>query len=157
MPVPDFIAALRAKVGHDELWLTTADAVIVQSGRVLLVLHGAHQEWMFPGGHVEPGEHPADACARETLEETGVTVVPERLIAVTVSGLITYPGGDQARHLELAFACRIVSGEPRVADSENAQVAWSPVGSLPDGASIQVRKVMRYLAEGTDGVLSAAV
>jgi 8-oxo-dGTP pyrophosphatase MutT (NUDIX family) len=29
--------------------------------------------WVLPKGHIEPGESPADAAVRETLEEAGVT------------------------------------------------------------------------------------
>ena len=37
MPVPDFVLALRSKVGHDLLWLPGVSAVVVhQDGRVLL-------------------------------------------------------------------------------------------------------------------------
>lgn len=28
--------------------------------------------WDIPGGHVEPGESPAEACAREVFEELGI-------------------------------------------------------------------------------------
>ncbi len=31
-------------------------------------------KWEFPGGKIEPGESPAEAAVRETLEETGLTV-----------------------------------------------------------------------------------
>ena len=45
--------------------LVTADAV-------LLVDHVAAGLWLPPGGHVEPGEHPADTALREAQEELGV-------------------------------------------------------------------------------------
>ncbi len=154
MPVPEFIAALRAKVGHDALWLTNADAVIIEHGRVLLVHHADLQEWFFPGGHVDPGEHPADAAVREVLEETGVTAVAESLVAVTVSPLVTYPNGDKAEHMELTFACRRISGEAHVNDSESTDVRWFPLGRLP-GLSDRVRAVIRHAADGTQSLLGS--
>jgi 8-oxo-dGTP pyrophosphatase MutT (NUDIX family) len=155
MPVPEFVAALRAKVGHDALWLTTADAVIIENGRVLLVRHADRQEWMFPGGHVDPGEHPAAAAEREALEEAGVTIVAENLIAVTVSGVLTYANGDKAQHLEMAFASRIISGEAHVSDSESTDVRWFPLSRLP-AVSDRVRAVVRHAASGSRELLRSA-
>lgn len=153
MPVPEFVAALRARVGHDALWLTTADAVIVDRGRVLLVCHAEHGQWMFPGGHVDPGEHPARAAERETLEETGLTVTASDLVAVTVSPVLSYSNGDAAQHLEMAFACTVVSGQARVNDSESSAVAWFPLDDLPQ-VSARVRAVIGHAADGTRDVLA---
>jgi ADP-ribose pyrophosphatase YjhB (NUDIX family) len=38
---------------------------------------GSHGDgsWAFPGGKVEPGEHPADAVRRELQEETGMHAI----------------------------------------------------------------------------------
>jgi 8-oxo-dGTP diphosphatase len=33
--------------------------------------------WSIPGGHIEAGESPEEACIRELREETGARVVPE--------------------------------------------------------------------------------
>ena len=41
-------------------------------GSVLLVAHRNAGLWLAPGGHVEPGEHPADTARRELHEELGV-------------------------------------------------------------------------------------
>ena len=38
----------------------------------------------FPGGKVEPGEHPAAAAARECLEESGLAVTVGRLVDVAM-------------------------------------------------------------------------
>ena len=54
-----------------------ASAVIVRGDRVLLGRRrGAHGDgtFAFPGGKPRPGESPADAVAREVLEETGLVI-----------------------------------------------------------------------------------
>jgi len=43
-------------------------------GRVLLVKPHYKPDWEIPGGRVEPGETPAEACAREVAEELGLTI-----------------------------------------------------------------------------------
>jgi 8-oxo-dGTP pyrophosphatase MutT (NUDIX family)/phosphohistidine phosphatase SixA len=42
--------------------------------RVLLVHRPGYDDWSFPKGKLEPGEHPAAAAVRETAEETGLHV-----------------------------------------------------------------------------------
>lgn len=58
----------------------TASAVVIDGGMVLLVHHRATGVWMFPGGHVDAGEDPAQAALREVFEETSVqaTIVRQR-------------------------------------------------------------------------------
>jgi 8-oxo-dGTP pyrophosphatase MutT (NUDIX family) len=55
-----------------------AAAVIVQNRRVLLVRRRVAESslsWQFPAGKIRPGESAEDAAVRETLEETGLSVV----------------------------------------------------------------------------------
>ena len=40
-----------------------------ESGRILLVKPTYKNGWDIPGGYVEPGETPSEACAREVFEE----------------------------------------------------------------------------------------
>lgn len=52
----------------------TASMVVLdpEADAVLLVWHLKSELWLFPGGHVDPDESPAEAAVREVLEETGV-------------------------------------------------------------------------------------
>lgn len=84
-------------------------------------------------GILEPGEEPAPGVMREVGEETGIRVVVERLVAVTVSPKGRHPNGDRARYLVLVFACRPADPqqEARVADEESLEVGWLAADALP--------------------------
>jgi ADP-ribose pyrophosphatase YjhB (NUDIX family) len=145
MAIPDFIRDLRAKVGTAELWLTGVTGVVRRGARVLLVRRSDTGEWTPVTGIVDPGEEPADAAAREVLEETGVVALPERLAEVRATGLVVYPNGDRSRYLDHVFVCRWVEGEPFPADGENTAAAWFSLDSLPPMTAHMTRR----LAAGT--------
>lgn len=65
--------------------------------------------WEFPGGKCEPGETPAEATARECLEEVGLAVMVGRLDRTT---RFRYPHGFVELHY---FHCA-----PEPADAEPA-------------------------------------
>lgn len=133
MPTPDFVLALRSKIGHDPLWLPGAAAVVYDdAGRVLLGRRADTGQWTLITGIIDPGEHPGEAVAREVLEETGVKVRVEHLVSVDVVGPMTFPNGDVCSFLSLVFRCRYVSGEARVNDDESADVRWFGLDELPE-------------------------
>ncbi|MBF4162569.1 NUDIX hydrolase [Nocardioides acrostichi] len=55
--------------------VTAAGAVVVRKGREVLLVHRPrYDDWSFPKGKVDPGEHPVATAVREVEEETGVRV-----------------------------------------------------------------------------------
>ena len=53
------------------------------SGRILILKPTYKSGWTIPGGQMEAdGESPWEACRREVLEETGLTVTSGRLVCV---------------------------------------------------------------------------
>ncbi|HWU45526.1 MAG TPA: NUDIX domain-containing protein [Humibacter sp.] len=135
MPTPDFILALREKIGTHPLWLSGVTAVVLRGEgddvELLCVRRADTGEWTPVTGIIDPGEQPAVAAEREVLEEASVVAVAERLASVGVSHAIEYANGDQAQYLDLTFRCRWVSGEPAVGDDENTDARWFPVAQLP--------------------------
>jgi ADP-ribose pyrophosphatase YjhB (NUDIX family) len=131
MSTPEFVLSLREKIGTERLWLSGVTAVVVRGDDVLLVRRADTGAWTPVTGIIDPGEHPADAAARETLEEAGVEAVATRLAAVGVTDEIVYGNGDRAQYIDHTFVMSYRSGDPYPADGENTEARWFPLDALP--------------------------
>ncbi|MGW5277804.1 NUDIX hydrolase [Streptomyces sp. NPDC004044] len=147
MATPDFILALRQKIGSDPLWLSGVTAVVLREGRVLLAKRADSGEWTAVTGIIEPGEQPADAAAREVLEETGIEAVPERLVMVHVTDPVVYDNGDRTQYLDLVFRFRWQSGDPHPADGENTATRWFPLDGLPPMSDDMLTRIAAAVAD----------
>ncbi len=65
----------------------TVAAIIERQGRYLLIEEHTPEGLRLnnPAGHLEPGEDPVSACAREAIEETAHPFVPQHLVGVYLS------------------------------------------------------------------------
>ncbi|MCW2791872.1 MAG: hypothetical protein JWO76_970 [Nocardioides sp.] len=149
MPIPPFVVELRRMVGRHELWMPGVTAVVRRGDELLLTRRADNDQWAPVTGIVDPGEEPGVAARRETLEETGVEVVVDRLASVGVSPHVTHANGDLAVYLDLTFACTWVSGDAHVADDENTDVRWWPLDGLPPMAAFLEERIAGVLAAET--------
>jgi 8-oxo-dGTP diphosphatase len=62
----------------------SAGSIVVRDGCLLLVHHrgGADDFWVPPGGRLRGEESIFDCARRETYEETGLDVAPERVVYI---------------------------------------------------------------------------
>lgn len=154
MATPDFVLTLREKIGTDPLWLSGATAVVLRGDaaseprEVLLVKRADNGAWTPVTGIIDPGEEPADAAAREVLEEAGVVAEVERLAWVQVLPERAYGNGDRAAYLDLVFRCRWVSGRPHPADGENTEAAWFTLDALPEISANMRERIVEALKPG---------
>lgn len=134
IPVPhrlDVLVGAEAPVGHE----VTSVFVFVRDTRARVLLTRVDRPgrgWEVPGGHVEAGESPRAAAARELAEEAGLEVTAGDLVPfgghrVTLLGEppagYRYPG----RAFQAAFALRLVGAGPvawPAPGSECAEAAW---------------------------------
>jgi ADP-ribose pyrophosphatase YjhB (NUDIX family) len=149
MPTPDFVLALREKIGHAPLWLTGITAVVTRGDDLLLVRRSDNGAWTPVTGIVDPGEEPAVAAVREVLEEADVVAHPEHLAWVHTIPMVTYPNGDQSQYLDLTFLMRYESGEPHPADGENTDARWFAPYELPE-MSEEMRARIRHALDGVE-------
>jgi 8-oxo-dGTP pyrophosphatase MutT (NUDIX family) len=146
MPIPQFIAELRAKIGHEPLILPGVTAVVLDDeGRVLLVRRADNREWTLVTGCLDPGEQPAVGVAREVAEETAVRVRVDRLLRVEALPLRTLPNGDQVHWLDVSFRCHPIGGRARVNDDESVDVGWFGLVELPDLAPRHLQAIQDAL------------
>lgn len=115
-------------------WIHFADpkvaaaVLIEQAGRVLLVRRVNEPFrglWTLPAGFVDAHEDPAEAAARECLEETGLSVRVTRVLDV-VAGREHERGAD----FVIVYQAEVISGELIPSDDADA-AEWFPRGNLP--------------------------
>ena len=84
-------------------------------------------DWVLPGGTPNPGESMLSCARRETLEETGLPVVPGRIAFV----LESLGPQDSRRVVDLVFVAVLSArSEPRPAE-EGLDPSFVPLGELP--------------------------
>ena len=145
------VYAVLTRPGGDDL---SGPAVELLLTRISALGHhpGA---WTLPGGGVDHGEAPRDAVVRELMEETGLRVVPGRLLDVHDSHFTgRAPDGvvEDYHGIHLIFDAEIL-GDAEVAapavveaDGTTDAVAWIPVADIETGR-IEVLGVVRFVTE----------
>jgi ADP-ribose pyrophosphatase YjhB (NUDIX family) len=120
-PVCEYIHFNDPKVAA-AVWLvrTRADGVeeVLLVQRDVEPLRGL---WALPAGYVDRGEDPRAAAARETLEETGLTVEIGRILDVFFSGIV----------ITLIFEATYQAGVLNAGD-DAAAVGWFEAECLPE-------------------------
>ena len=146
MATPEFILALRERIGHDQLWLPGVSVVVIdEDGRLLLGRRTDNDQWAVISGIPEPGEQPGAAAVRECLEETGVAIELLGLTHVGAGAPKTFANGDRCVFMDIDFVARPAegAGPARVADDESTEVGWFAPGELPDPLMDSARRRIR--------------
>lgn len=83
----------------------TVAAIVEREGRFLLVEEHTPEGLRLnnPAGHLDPGESPAEGCAREALEETAHSFTPTALVGVYLSRFQREASGEDITYLRFAF------------------------------------------------------
>ncbi len=102
----------------------TVAAVIEREGRFLLVEEHTDQGLRLntPAGHLDPGESPAEGCAREALEETAHAFTPTALIGIYLARSADDP---DVTYMRFAFSGELGEREAgRALDTGIVRTLW---------------------------------
>lgn len=103
----------------------TASAIVVGPRGLLLHRHKRLGIWLQPGGHIDDGEHPADAALRETAEETGIAAEHFAGDAALVH-VDAHDGPRGHYHLDLRYLLSAGDESPSPGEGESPEVRWWP-------------------------------
>ena len=101
----------------------TASAIVVGRRGTVLHRHKRLGLWLQPGGHIDPGEAPWEAAARETVEETGLAVTPAGEASSPVH-VDVHAGGRGHTHLDVRYLLEAPDAEPVAGPGESPDVRW---------------------------------
>jgi ADP-ribose pyrophosphatase YjhB (NUDIX family) len=127
-----------------------ASAVVVDDqGRILLHRRSDTHLWSIPGGRMEVGESITQTVIREVEEETGLKVVPERLVGIysNPNHVVEYGDGEIRQQFSICFACRPVGGHLANTTDESLKIGFfapEQIEALPMHPSIRLR-ITHYL------------
>lgn len=115
----------------------TVAAVIERHGQFLLVEEQTADGLRLnnPAGHLDCGESPIQACARETLEETAYSFTPTALVGIYLSRQLS-PQGDDTTFLRFAFTGDLGAVEPgRALDTGIVRTLWMSADEIRTSAA----------------------
>ncbi len=133
-------------------------AVLFNADRsqALLTRRSDNGLWCLPGGRIEAGESVAEACAREFLEETGLTIQVLQLTGVYSNPhrLVVYPDGNKVHMISLNFLVEKITGEMVLTD-ETTQIGFFDLSDLinMEFLSDHRERVFDSLHEGRTAVI----
>jgi len=99
-----------------------------ETHEILLIWEGDtpyHKRWVIPGGYIKPEETVKQAVVREIREETGLEILPTKLVGVYDDFI---PNEDEPIHHIIATYEAIVVGGRIIITHEATEYAWMSVG-----------------------------
>lgn len=164
------IEALKNKMKIHDLEVTTTKPIKMESYKLpvcvavvirrkdpvthkdqILLLERQNTGWMdgywgVPGGSLEQNESIAEAAARETMEEVGITVDPNDL---TLTHVYHIRRGGNKDVMGTMFLANVWRGEAKNAEPNKCrEVRWFDTDSLPEKMIEQTRSVFTKAENG---------
>ena len=123
-----------------------AGALIKNSlGEILIVKPNYREGWLLPGGVIEPGESPKEACRRECKEELGLDVQVGELLCFEYRRATTV-GGETTRFV---FDCGTVLEEDFKLQKEELEAyKFTPLEDALGLVDVPTVRRLRFIQEG---------
>jgi 8-oxo-dGTP diphosphatase len=124
VPFPEWLRLVFLRILNPSFMVGAMALIQDDEGRMLVLEHTYRREvpWGLPGGWLKRGESPEAGLVREVLEETGLRVRVDALLAAEFWG---------DTQLDMLFRCTVESGSYRPSD-ETALHKWLLPDQVPE-------------------------
>ena len=112
--------------------------VVFRNGKILMVREALDGHWTLPGGWADIGYSPFEIAAKEVLEEAGIQVRPERLLAVFDKMKHKHP--PDIYHIYKLFILCKDSGQDVKPGMETTQVDWFDRNEIPPLSKLRITR-----------------
>jgi ADP-ribose pyrophosphatase YjhB (NUDIX family) len=103
--------------------------VVFREDQILMVRETIDGNWSLPGGWADVGLTPSEVAVKEVREESGLVVVPERLLAVLDKKRHNHPP-DMFHIYKIFILCRETGGELK-GGMETSETGFFGPGNFP--------------------------
>ncbi|WP_123040549.1 NUDIX domain-containing protein [Cohnella candidum] len=135
MSMSEYYKYLRNKFGS-ELIFMPAVVGIIRNEYDEILFGRKHEEdtWGLIAGAIEIGETPSEAVIREVFEETGLVVLPEKIIGIFggEKHRFTYRNGHKVEYITTVFECRVVGGTLKPNNDEIKELKYFKDTDIPE-------------------------
>jgi 8-oxo-dGTP pyrophosphatase MutT (NUDIX family)/GrpB-like predicted nucleotidyltransferase (UPF0157 family) len=146
MGMSNYYKNLRNSFGSELIFMPSIAGIVRnEAGEILFQNKGNGEKWSLPAGAIEMGEAPAEAVVREVWEETGLYVIPEKLLGIFGGKdfRCEYPNGHKVEYVVFVFDCKVTGGDLNPIDSETAELRYFSVEEMPELALPYPRSIFK--------------
>lgn len=136
----------------------TVDICLIQNNKVLMLKRSetkkAFPGWLtFPGGHIEEGENPLTTAIRETKEETGIVLSPEKIQLKFIA--IHHHLDRHEQYVIFGFLANIDNQLVEIKNNEEGTLQWIDKNSLSTQENVlpPVKYYFNHLLNNNPGIL----
>lgn len=94
-------------------------AVVLRDGQILLTKERSDGRWSLPGGYADINYSPGEMAEKEVLEETGLQVKADRILAIVDTNKHNFPPLEY-HFYKIVIVCDIMDGELRGSNETEA-------------------------------------